>query len=173
MAQSVELLLDPGAEAAVRAEWSALADGGLPSEQRSTPSPHHSPHVTLYAGDEISAEADAALGELVTGLALPVEIGAVTFFGPHRGGYVCVHPVVPSAALLTLQARVAGICGAHPDGNFGAGRWTPHVTVARRVTPADAGSVLAVTSTADVVGRLAESTRCRRWDSRARTAWLL
>ena len=173
MAQSVELLLDPAAEVAVRAEWTALADAGLPSERRSTPSPHHGPHVTLYAGDEITPAMNAALSELVSGLVVTLELGAVTFFGPHRGSYVCVHPLVPTRSLLALQERVASVCGAEPAGHFGPGRWTPHVTVARRVRDTDAGAVLAVAAGADVTGLAAEVTRCRRWDSVARTAWLL
>lgn len=173
MAQSVELLLDQDGDDAVRAEWSSLADAGLPSERRSGPSPHHSPHITLFAGNEITVDMDAALSAELAGLALHVHLGAVMFFGPHRGGYVCVHQVVPSLPLLRLQQRVAELCGADAQGQFGPGRWTPHVTVARGVTGRDASSVLELASSSRAAGLVARVTRCRRWDGTARTAWLL
>ncbi len=39
MAQSVELLLDERADAAVRRQWNLLAEAGLPSERRSGSGP--------------------------------------------------------------------------------------------------------------------------------------
>ena len=61
MTQSVELLLDASADAEIRAQWDRLGDAGLPTARRAEPSPHHAPHLTLWAGDTVSAETDAAL----------------------------------------------------------------------------------------------------------------
>lgn len=174
MAQSVELLLDREADAVVRAEWTTLAGAGLPSEDRSGREPasreHHGPHVTLYAADRIEAAAEADLRAACAGLELDVLIGSVLVFGPRRGRCILVRAVVPTQALLSLQAEVAAICGADPLGQFGSGRWSPHVTLARRVPTEQVGACLALLGDRSVPTRV---TRCRRWDGDAKTAWLL
>lgn len=175
MTQSVELLLDPAGDTLVRGQWSALADAGLPTEQRAPAkaSPSHRPHVTLYAGDAIPPSAEGELPGLLAGLPLPVLLGALTLFGPHREGYVLVHPVVATSALLDLQAEVAQRCGADRDGHFGPGRWTPHVTVARRLAASQVGAALDVLAGVPAAGRPVRLAVGRRWDSVARQDWLL
>lgn len=173
MTQSVELLLDPAAELVVREEWHALQDAGLPSEVRSTPSPSHCPHITLYAGPEITPDTDRVLSGLVAGLGLQVQLGALMLFGPHRGGYVLVHAVVPSIALLELQRDVARVCGAEHTSYFAPGRWAGHVTVARRMRPEQLAAALSVLATGGGEGQPMEISRCRRWDGTARRDWLL
>jgi 2'-5' RNA ligase len=116
---------------------------------------------------------DAALSSVVTGLHLPVRLGALTLFGPHRDRFVLVHQVVPTVELLRLQRRVAEICRAAESGYFAAGRWTPHVTVARRVPGRDLPAVLEVVAGVSAVDEVATVTHCRRWDSDARRTWLL
>lgn len=152
-------------------QWKLLADASLPSSQRAEPSPSHRPHITLFAGDAIEAEADAALPGLVDGLDLTVRIGAVLLFGPRRGQYVLVRQVLASDALLELQRRIAGTCGSGPDGQFGPGRWSPHVTLAPRIRSAQIGPAL------DALGAVpeidAQVVDCRRWDSERRTTWWL
>ena len=176
MAQSVELLLDERADAAVRRQWNLLAEAGLPSERRSGSGPgaeNHCPHVTLFAADAIPDAAEAALPELVADLDLEVQLGGLLLFGPRRGRVIFVRAVIASVELLALQSAVAGLCGADPDGQFGSGRWTPHVTLARRVPLGALGAVVAALDrTADrpVATRV---TRCRRWDGTAKAAWLL
>ncbi len=145
----------------------------MPSEQRSSTDGSHRPHVTLYAGDVVTVEMDAALSSLMVGLELPVRLGALTLFGPHRDRFVLVHQVVPTVELLRLQRRVAEICGAAASGYFAAGRWTPHVTVARRVPARDLPAVLEVVASVSAVEQVATVTQCRRWDSDARRTWLL
>ena len=140
MTQSVELTLDGAADRAVRAQWAQLAEAGLPTEQRAAPSPSHRPHVTLFAADRLADDADERLPGVVGDLALDLRIGAVLLFGPRRGSVVVVRQVVPSRALLELQARVAAVCGADPTGQFGPGRWSPHVTLARRVPVPQVGA---------------------------------
>ena len=61
MVQSVELLLDEESDAAIRAQWDLLGDAGLPTARRSGPSPHHAPHITLWAGEALSSETEEAL----------------------------------------------------------------------------------------------------------------
>ena len=48
MVQSVELLLDPDADALIRNQWAQLAAAGLPSQALHT-GDSNAPHVTLAA----------------------------------------------------------------------------------------------------------------------------
>lgn len=177
MAQSVELVLDRAAETAVLDQWERLYEAGLPTARRSQPSPHHRPHVTLFAGERISETAEEELvrlfgdGTVLAGLP-ELRIGALTLFGPRRGSYVLVRQLVGSVPLLQLQADVAARCGALRGGQFGPGRWTPHVTLARRIAAHQVGPALQVLEAAsdDLPAR---AVRCRRWDGEARTAWWL
>jgi 2'-5' RNA ligase len=171
MTQSVELTFDAAADALVRDQWARLAEAGLPTEQRKQPSPSHRPHLTLYAADSLVADADARLPQVLRGLDLRLRIGSVLLFGPRRGSVVVVRQVVPSQELLGLQSEVAGVCGAAAESHFGPGRWTPHVTLARRVPTAQVSAVLVALG--DLPDLVAASRRCRRWDSERRETWEL
>ncbi len=105
MAQSVELILDAAAEDQLLAEWHALADAGLPSSLRAQPDEHHRPHITVYAGEAIPAEAEEALFEVMADLDLTVMIGAPMVFGPRKGRCVLVRQVVPSADCSNCRRR--------------------------------------------------------------------
>lgn len=171
MAQSVELTFDPAADAVFTAEWRRLGEAGLPSAERPQPNQHHRPHLTLFAGQAIPPESEAQLAGLVEGLELTVRVGAVLLFGPRRGAYVLVRQVVPSAELIELQRRVAEVSGANRLGQFGPGRWSPHVTLARRIRGEQLPAALTVLDRDDEVE--ARITQCRRWDGDAKTAWWL
>jgi 2'-5' RNA ligase len=172
MTQSVELILDAAADAAIRAQWDRLGDAGLPTARRPGRSPHHAPHLTLWAGDAVSAEAEATLPALFADLDLELVIGSLLLFGPSRGSYVLVRSVPVSAALGRLQRRVAEVCSASPGGQFGDGRWSPHITLARRVAVHQVGPALAVLG--DAPAELAATVRqARRWDGDRKRAWWL
>lgn len=172
MTQSVELLLDEAADAEIRAQWARLGDAGLPTSRRSTPSPSHAPHITLWAGDTIDPEDDAALPRLFTDLDLELAVGSVMLFGPRRGSYVLVRAVVGSAALLDLQQQVVRTLRTPAYPGFAAGRWSPHVTLARRVVGDKVAPSLAALagSPPELLGRARE---VRRWDSDTKRAWPL
>jgi 2'-5' RNA ligase len=167
--QSVELLLDAATESVVRAEWDRLADAGLPTERRTEPSASHRPHVTLWAGPAVVPEVEETLPGLVDDLPLPVQVGALLLFGPRRGQLVLVRHVVASPVLLALQGRVAEACGVEPDSHFAPGRWTPHVTLARRVQVEQLDAVVAALG--EVPDLAATAVRCRRWDGDAKVDW--
>ncbi len=172
MAQSVELIFDPATENALRVQWDRLAGAGLPSSWRPQPDPHHRPHLTLYAAEAISAEAEERLPTLFAELDLTLRIGGLTIFGPRHGQVILVRLVVPSAELLVLQSRTATLCGANTRGQFGAGGWTPHVTLARRMRVDQVGAAIGVLgeSAAELTGVV---RHCRRWDGERRTVrWL-
>jgi len=169
--QSVELTLDHEAEQAVRDQWSRLAAAGLPTEQRAQPSASHRPHVTLVALEHLAPEADEALPAALAGLDLELRIGGLLLFGPRRGSVVLARQVVTSRPLLALQSAVAALCGADPGGHFGPGRWTPHVTLARRVPLDQLEDVVAALGASPEIA--ASARRCRRWDSERRETWEL
>jgi 2'-5' RNA ligase len=173
VAQSIELILDPVAEAAVIAQWQALATAGLPSSLRPEPSPHHRPHLTLYAADALPDAVEDRLPSVVGDVDLHVRVGSLMIFGPRRGSCVLTRQVLPSMELLELQARVAELCRAERAGSFGPGRWSPHVTLARRLPTGQLGAaVAAVAAVAASGGELNSRVRqCRRWDGHRRTAW--
>jgi 2'-5' RNA ligase len=172
LTQSVELLLDDAADAEIRGQWDRLGDAGLPTARRIEPSPHHAPHVSLWAGGRLGDAAEARLPPLFTDLDLEVVIGGLLLFGPHRGGYILVRQVMVSTALATLQQRVVEICGSGYGGQFRDGRWSPHVTLARRVGVNQVGPALG--ALADAPAELTATVRrARRWDGDRKVAWSL
>jgi 2'-5' RNA ligase len=170
--QSVELLLDDATDREIRAQWDRLGDAGLPTSRRTAPSPSHAPHVTLWAGDLVDPVDDAALPRLFAGLDLELVIGGVLLFGPRRGGYVLVRSVVASAALLGLQQHVTRTLRTPAYPGFAAGRWSPHVTLARRVGLDQMGPSLAALA-GSPPELLVRVRLARRWDSDVRRDWLL
>jgi 2'-5' RNA ligase len=171
MAQSVELTLDSAAEAALVAQWDRLAAAGIAKPKRPEPHGHHLPHITLYAADAIPEGAESVLPEIVAGVNLTVHIGALMIFGPRKSESILVRHVAASVQLLELQQRVARACAANPAGQFGQGRWSPHVTLARRVSSDHLGKAVSVLGSRGELD--ATIQRCRRWDGRRRIAWWL
>jgi 2'-5' RNA ligase len=171
VAQSVELTLDSSAEAALVAQFDRLAAAGVTQPKRPQPHDHHLPHLTLYAADAIPTAAESVLPELVAGIHLTVRIGSLMIFGPRNGECILVRHVLASVELLELQQRVAIACEADPAGQFGPGRWSPHVTMARRVPTDHVGKAVRVLGSRGELDATFE--RCRRWDGNRRTAWWL
>ncbi len=151
---SIELLLDDRAEALVRAEWAALAEAGLSSLARHEAASNR-PHVTLLARAGLPPALPSGRIELPLRLVLgpPMLLGT----GDRR---VLARSVVPSAALLALQASVLDAARPGDDEHFLPGRWTPHVTLARRLRVVDAPVALALLG--DPVD--ASAVAIRHWD---------
>jgi len=163
MVQSVELLLDDTAEAAIRRQWRMLADAGLSSQQ-----PHHRPHVTLSVASEIWPRIEKQLRE-VDFVPFPIDVGAVTVFGGKRP--VLVRSVIASDNLLGLHRRVHDVLAECPGtaANLSPGHWTPHVTLARRLQPDQLGEAIrAVLRERDIA---ATAVGLRRWDGERRAEW--
>ena len=173
MVQSVELLLEPEAERGVLRVWEALSEAGLPSQARHT-APSNRPHTTLVAVPDLSAEAESAVASAVRGR-LPVDAvwGDVTLFG--RGPWVLVRLLEPSDGMRALQAAVAAACGVPGDSLSSPDRWTPHVTLARRVGQGDVeravALVTAVVQREAPAGMPVVSPVVRRWDGSRRVEW--
>lgn len=171
MTHSVELLLDPDADAAIRRDWAALADAGLPSLAHHR-SPTNRPHVTLIAAERIAPDADGALAELAARLPMLCRIGAPVVFG--RGTVTLVRMVVPSAELLEFHGGVAELVAPHvPSGAYPhtrPGDWTPHVTLCRRLPVDQLAAALDLVAPQTVGGAF---SALRRWDGDARVDHLL
>jgi hypothetical protein len=165
VAHSLELLLDPVCEAAIRKIWQALDDAGLPSQVRVT-SPTNRPHITLLAAERISAGVDDALRPLAARFPVAGMVGAALVFGGTR--HTLARLIVPSAALLALQEEVYRLSLPYvvgePFDHCRPGHWTAHATLGRRFTAEQIAVAMAVVNAAgtdlagDIVG-------LRRWDS--------
>ncbi|PJJ71840.1 2'-5' RNA ligase superfamily protein [Diaminobutyricimonas aerilata] len=163
--QSVELLLDADADEAVREEWRELDEAGLPSLARHTGASNR-PHITLLVAPEGAETRIASLRDAAALLPVPVTLGGLLLF-PSRHGAVLARAVVVTAALLTVHRAVHDAVGravtalpvSVPDA------WTPHVTLARRLTPAQVAVALEVLE-APVLA--ATATESRLWDSATR-----
>lgn len=134
MVHSVELLFDSDTDAAVRGLWDDLTDAGVRSLASST-SPSNRPHVTLSVAEHMNDAVDDALCPLLRLVPFSCTIGAPMLFG--RGPFTLVRLMIPSTALMALQAQVHEVCLPHmapgPLPHAVPGHWTPHVTLARRV----------------------------------------
>jgi 2'-5' RNA ligase len=172
MVQSVELLLTPDAEVAVTAQWSVLADAALPSQARHTGATNR-PHVTLAVARVLDDDQESAVTAAVAGaLPFPLRVGGLLVFGP--GPFILCRLVVPSAALVGLQQRIVaaiGPAGADPFGHQAPGAWTPHVTLARRLTADQLA--LAVQLLSPLPDLPAAAGQVRRWDGEEKVAWTI
>ncbi len=168
---SVELVLDGGADTAVRADWASLMRAGLPSQGRHTGASNR-PHLTLALSATAPEPVRVRLAAIAAGLPLPVRLGAVLIFGnrppredgrPGRPALVLARLVVPDPDLLTLQRQVLAALDEPVDrhGTFAAGGWTPHVTLGRRFTADQVAAALAALGPDPLPGTL---PRLRLWD---------
>ncbi|WAC55744.1 2'-5' RNA ligase family protein [Gordonia sp. SL306] len=145
MVHSLELLLDEASDQYIRDEWHTLDSAGLPN-QSTIRSGTNRPHVTLAAAKHIAGSADAALTPVSLRLPFTAVIGAPILFA--QGSRITLaRLVVPSTELLSVHAQTIRLVADHlGDGGAGdigpammphsaPGRWTPHVTLARRLDP--------------------------------------
>jgi len=168
--QSIELVPDDVTAGRIRRQWAALERAGLPSQSRHTGASNR-PHVTLALTDTMSADVESGLLDAVAGLPMPMTVGGLLLFGSSR--YVLARSAVPSAELLLLQATVTASLrdGPDPHRTFGPGRWTPHITLAKRLTAQQVA--LALAALGDVPAISGEWVRARLWDITAkREQWL-
>lgn len=173
MAHSIELLLDPDSDAAIRADWRALDDAGLPSQVR-VKSPTNRPHVTLLAAERISPEVDDVLRGIADMLPVTCVVGAPLVFGGPR--HTLARLIVPSADLLALHQEVFRLSvpylSGEPFGHCRPGHWTAHATLGRRFTAEEVGTAMAVINANDH-DFTGAAVGLRRWDSDERVDHLL
>ncbi|MDQ0727263.1 2'-5' RNA ligase family protein [Microbacterium sp. W4I20] len=153
---SIELLLDRATEAAVRAEWDALAALGVSSLAHHT-STSNRPHVTLLVRTELDPfDAHALLQRSP----IEVTLSAPLLFGTGERR-VLARSIVPTAELLDIHAAVHAVAGTGDDApHTTPGNWTPHVTLARRLRVVDLPAALEHVG-GEIHGR---ATGLRLWD---------
>ena len=159
----VELLLDPAAEAAVRADWDRLREAGLPSlaDHRSS---SNRPHVTMTVVADWSVAGAEAAGDVLREVTLPVELGPLVCFG--AGPWVLVRLIVPTAELLGLHRDVVHVVGPVSSWFCEVGRWVPHVSLAHRLDAGQLAAAVELLSPVPVAGAVLQ--QARHWDSEAR-----
>jgi len=133
---TVELLLDDELDGLVSGAWARLAAAGLPglADHRH---PTNRPHLTLATGPALPA-ADR-LADALGGLPVPVRLAGLLSFGAARGALAWA--VVPSRALLDVHAAVWAALD-EPAPWFRPGRWTPHVSLALRMSARERGAAV-------------------------------
>lgn len=174
MVQSVELVLDGAADAAVRTQWAALAEAGLPSQADHT-SPSNAPHVTVGVADDIDETVESRLKSTVDALPLPVTLGPLVLLGGSR--VVLAQMVIMTAPLLHLHAAVAAAMDGCPGQSdyLQPGQWVPHVTLAGRLKPEMIPDAVAVLRAHAQSGHEPpmKAVSLRRWDSVERRTWII
>lgn len=157
--QSLELLLDDEADALARGLWDRLAEAGIPSQAQHRAA-SNAPHVTLVAARSIALPAAAPPLPVPLVLGSPVVLGS----GPSRALALLV---VPTTRLLAVHDGLWATTTPEGATPFSApGRWTPHVTLARRVPLDLLGPALATLDGAEVT---ASAIGLRHWDPVTRT----
>lgn len=161
MLNSVELLLARAGDDAVRLEWAELLEAGLPSQARHR-GPSNAPHLTLWAGSELSESATTALAALT--LPLQITLGPLVVLG--HGRWALARLVAADPELLSLRARVLESTG-HDQHDL----WVPHVTLARRLSADQVGRALTVLTSSTPLA--AEVSALRHWDPASATTTVL
>lgn len=173
MVHSIELLFDDHTEVVLRAQGAALAEAGLPAPAGVRAAAHR-PHVTLAVARWIDHAADRDLARLADRLPLSCTVGAPVLFGSGR--YVLARVIVASRELLDLHAAVYETVRPHmvphPEPHTAPDQLTPHTTLCRRLSAADAGRALAAVRGLgrDLPGRF---VAMRHWDGERRVEHLL
>lgn len=151
---ALELLPDAAGEAAVRRDWQALREAGLPS-MLDHAGATNTPHVTVIAVPAIAAADEAVARDLLAPL-LPVRarLSGIAVFGGARLTIARVVDVDDEvvAAVLALRSRTTG--HQHPG-------WLPHLTLARRLPRAELQRAADLVGAGDTDLTL---TTLRRWD---------
>lgn len=171
MAHSIELLPDDDTRDFFVRRWAELDRVGLPHAGRIRADTNR-PHCTLVAARRIDSGADTALAVITRRLPVTARLGPPAVF-PVRGRYVLAAAVVPDRELLALHASAAAAaadyiaeCFAHTR----PGSWTPHLTLARRLTGPQLVQALELLPWPD---REIEFTTVRRWDGDTKTEVVL
>ena len=160
MVHSVELVFDPDTEAAIRHIWDGLREAGMPSQ-----APASRPHATLTVAERIDPEVDALLAPLTRPVPVPMPDRRAAVVRQVQGGARAAGGADDRAAGRARRgapavpaASAAGADGATPL----PGQWTAHVTLARRVVPAQLGRALRIAGKPpEIAGQV---VGLRRWD---------
>lgn len=150
--RTVELLADGGLDRAVRAVWRRLDEAGLSSLAQHG-HPTNRPHLTLASADQLPPSAVRAIAAAVRVLPVEVRLNGLHHFGGRAG--VLAWAVDGGAILREIQSAVwSALDGAVRNPQHEPGAWTPHISLARRVLPAQAELAAQIVGEATVSGTL-------------------
>lgn len=169
--QSVELLLDEAGDTAIRNQWRALQEAGVPS-LGAHGEPTRRPHITLTARQWIDDDGEEQLRTSLAALPIEVRVGAPMIFGNDARHLILVRSIVPTEALLGVQRAVHEALGDSDDVSPLSlpGVWSPHITLAR-LSVDHLHRALEVVLPLDV--QPTRAVQARRWDGTAKREWLL
>ena len=158
---ALEMVPDDDGRAAVRAQWQALRDAGLPSQldhRGSTNAPHVSVVEAPGLPDDAIDVARARLGSLLPVTAL---VGGVLLLGEGRVTLARPVQLADDVVRRVLAVRVQVPERRHLG-------WVPHVTLARRLEAADVPRALEALAGVPA-GLELRLTGLRHWDPEAAT----
>ena len=151
---ALEMVPDDAGMDAVRRDWQALRDAGLPS-QLDHKGPTNAPHLTVVSAPELpEAAIDVARARLGGTLPVRARAAGVLLLGGERLTVARAVDLDDDVVRKVLAVRVQVPDRAHVG-------WLPHVTLARRVPREQAQAALDVLGHEDVEYTF---TRLRRWD---------
>jgi hypothetical protein len=155
---ALELVPDDAGDLAVRRDWQVLRKAGLPS-QLDHPGATNSPHVTVLALPELTAETEQrAAGLLVPLLPVTVRASGLAVLGGARVTLARLLDAPEALTRAVLDLRAGHEDERHPS-------WLPHVTLARRMPRSEVQRAVEVLGYDDVQLTLAS---LRRWDPERR-----
>ena len=155
---TLELIPDDAGLEAVRRDWQALRDAGLPS-QLDHPGATNAPHLTVVSAPELPESAiDVARARLGAMLPVRARAAGLLLLGGPRLTVARAVDLDDDVVRKVLAVRVQVPDRAHLG-------WLPHVTLARRLPREDAQRALDVLGHEDVELTF---TRLRRWDPEAK-----
>lgn len=156
---ALELLPDDEGDAAVRRDWQALRDAGLPS-QLDHPGRTNAPHLTVVAAPALPDTAlDVARARLGSLLPVRARAAGLLLLGGERVTVARAVDVDDDVVRRVLAVRVQVPDRQHLG-------WLPHVTLARRLPRADAQRAVDALGHEDVVLTF---TALRHWDPEKRS----
>jgi 2'-5' RNA ligase len=141
---AIQLFFDPASDAAVRRLWAELASAEVPFPLQDS---GNRPHVSLAIYSELNTALCAGLLNSFAQTHSPfaLTIASLGIF-PGEQAVVFLAPIV-SSSLLDLHRQVHQLLqdtGTLPSAYYLPGRWTPHCTLATRVSPQLLSQALAV-----------------------------
>lgn len=163
-AHSLDLTFAPQDDSVFRGRWQALRAAGLPSlaDHRGA---FNAPHITVLAASRIPADVlERARAHFSDTLPQPLPLNGVVVLG--SGPFVLAEHVI---APPEMHAMVEQWQRLVDGGSHRLRPWTPHVTLAKRLSASQVGRALGV-----LQGRPAPATvtatELRRWDPEQKTS---
>jgi hypothetical protein len=151
---ALELVPDDAGQDAVRRDWQALQDAGLPS-QLDHPGRSNAPHLTVVSAPTLPGAAiDVAAVRLGGLLPVAARVAGLLVLGGDRVTLARAVDIDDDVVRRVLAVRVQVPDRRHVG-------WLPHLTLARRVARSDLQRAIDTLGHDDVVLTL---TTLRRWD---------